>query len=127
MQIYLFLLLIGATMAEIMTSSTVSASITVDYPIRLTYVNKISDWSSAKGLAKSIGVPGYSNHSYTHVCLTFFTCQTGPLDAAILWDQPSQYFGTTTFGSTDDEIRATLLSQYHAKGIKLMVSAFGAT
>jgi hypothetical protein len=127
MQIFLFSLLLVGVLTEILAGGTVSAVSTTQYPIRLTYVNKIADWSSASGLAKSIGVPGYSNHSYTHVLLTFYTCQQGPLDAAILWDQPSLYFGTTTFGATDDSIRTTLLGLFHAKGIKLMVSAFGST
>lgn len=103
------------------------SSSTVEYPIKFGYVNKVMDWSSATGLARSIGVPGYSNHSYTHICLTFYTCQLGALDAAQLWDRPTLYFGTQTFGSTDDQIRTNLLGLYRSKGIKVMVSAFGAT
>jgi hypothetical protein len=87
----------------------------------------VSDWSSPAGLAQSIGVPGYSDHAYTHICLTFWTCRNGPLDAALLWQQPSLYFGTQKFGGSDQAIRSTLKALYGQKGVKLMVSAFGAT
>lgn len=34
---------------------------------------------------------------------------------------------TAEFGSTNEQIRATIKAKYASKGIKLMVSAFGAT
>jgi hypothetical protein len=75
---------------------------TITYPIRFGYINRINDWSSADGLARSMGVPGYSNHSYNYICFTFWTCGQGITDVAILWDNPSNYFGTTSvFGSND--------------------------
>ena len=100
---------------------------TIQYPIKFAYVNKVLDWSSPEGLAKSIGVPGYSDHSYNYIALTFWTCNRGPLDAAILWQNAAHHFGTTKFGDTDDKIRRNLKERYKEKGIKLMVSAFGAT
>jgi hypothetical protein len=75
-----------------------------------------------------MGVPGYSNHTYNYICLTFWTCSVGPTDAAILWNNPSSYFGTTSaFGTNDNQIRTNIKNLYSNAGIKLMVSAFGAT
>ena len=79
-----------------------SSGISIEYPIKLAYINKVSDWSSPEGLAKSIGVPGYSQHSYNYIVLTFWTCGGGAVDAALLWENPTQYFGTQVFGSTND-------------------------
>lgn len=100
----------------------------ITYPIRFAYINKITDWSSPEGLARSMGVPGYSNHTYNYICFTFWTCSRGNTDTATLWNNISGYFGTySSFGSTDDEIRTNLKARYTQAGIKLMVSAFGST
>ncbi len=100
----------------------------ITYPIRFGYINRINDWSSADGLARSMGVPGYSNHIYNYIGFTFFTCGQGALDVAKLWQNPSLYFGTTSiFGANDNEIRSNLKNRYAQAGIKVMISAFGAT
>lgn len=101
---------------------------TVTFPVRLAYINSIRDWSSAQGIAKSIGLPGYAPaHNYNYVCLTFWTAQLGPLDAALLWNNSLAYFGAGTFGSTSAAIRANIKQIFNSNGVKLMVSAFGAT
>jgi hypothetical protein len=98
-----------------------------NYPIRFAYSNRVADWSSAAGIAASMGVPGYAkNTSYNFICLTFWTCASGPTDTALVWNNPIAYMGTT-FGSTNAIIRSTLKALYANAGIKLMVSAFGAT
>ena len=95
------------------------------YPIRFGYINRL-DWSSSKAMAKSLGVPGYAPpHLYNYICLTFWTYQQGPLDAALAWNQSSTYL--SSFGNNDQEIRANIKKIYNDNGIKLMVSAFGAT
>lgn len=100
----------------------------VNYPVRFAYVNSIKDWSTPQGLAKSIGLPGYAPaHSYNYICLTFWTAQFGPLDAALLWNNSLNYFGSSTFGSTSETIRANIKQIFNSNGIKLMISAFGAT
>lgn len=99
-----------------------------DYPVRLTYINKIQDWSSPQGMAKSMGVPGYAPpHKFNYICLAFWTCSYGPLDAALVWNNSNTYFGSTLFGATNSDIRANLKKIYNDNGIKIMVSAFGAT
>lgn len=100
----------------------------INYPVRFAYVNIIKDWSSAQGIAKSIGLPGYApSHNYNYICLTFWTAQFGPLDAALLWNNSLSYFGSATFGTTSAAIRANIRQIFNSNGIKLMVSAFGAT
>lgn len=100
----------------------------IDYPVRFAYINRIADWSSARGIARSIGLPGYApSHRYNFVCFTFWTCADGPLDAALLWNKSTTYFGTSVFGSTDAEVRANIKRIYNSNGIRVMVSAFGAT
>jgi hypothetical protein len=111
------------------TTATNTTNISVSIPIRLIYIDGISNWASAAGLAASLAVPGYAPpHLYNYVVLSFWLYPSGPTDAAQLWAAPSNYFGTTSvFGSTDAAIRANLKAIYSSHGIKLMVSAFGST
>jgi hypothetical protein len=100
----------------------------IDYPVRFGYVNSISDWSSAQGIAKALGVPGYAPpHKYNYVCLTFWTSLGGPVDTAQVWNNSANYFGTSVFGSSSADIRRNIKKIFNDNGIKLMVSAFGAT
>jgi len=98
-------------------------------PIRLVYIGRIINWSSAVGLATSLGVPGYAPpHLYNYIVLASWTYPSTPKDAALLWANPSTYFGIySSFGTTDSQIRASLKNIYSSHGIKLMVSAFGST
>lgn len=74
-----------------------------------------------------MGVPGYAPpHKYNYICLTFWSSK-GPLDVALAWNQSLTYFGASVFGSTSSQIRASIKQLYNNNGIKLMVSAFGAT
>jgi hypothetical protein len=102
-------------------------NVNISYPIRFVYSNRVGDWSSAKGIAASMGVPGYApSTSYNFICLTFYTCSGGPTDTALVWSNPIAYMGTT-FGTSNAMIRANLKKLYANAGIKLMVSAFGST
>ena len=97
-------------------------------PIKFTYINRLKSWRNATVIASSLGVPGYSTHSYTHIALTFWLCEGGPVDTAKLWNDPITYLGSTSaFGSNNQEIRSNLKAMYKKNGIKLLVSAFGAT
>jgi hypothetical protein len=50
------------------------------------------------------------------------------LDIVLLWSDPVKYFGADSpFGRTKDEIQKFLKAKYNKYGIKLMISAFGAT
>jgi len=48
-----------------------------------------------------MGIPGYSNHTYNYIAITFWTCKQGGLDIAKFWDDPITYMGTL-FGNTND-------------------------
>ena len=74
-----------------------------------------------------MGIPGYSNHTYNYIAITFWTCAQGPLDIAKFWDDPITYLGGDFIGGTNDAIRTNIKKKYSDAGIKLMVSAFGAT
>jgi len=109
-------------------ASNNASGISLSLPIRFIYIDGITNWSSAAGLAASLGVPGYAPaHSYNYIALSFWLYPSKPADAALLWSNPSTYFGTTTFGANDSAIRDTLKSKYNNSGIKLLVSAFGPT
>lgn len=110
------------------TNTTNSSSkTTLTYPIRWTYISKITEWSTIKGLAKSLGIPGYApTHIYNYVCLGFWTYSYGPVESAYLWHNPIGYFGTgSPFGSTNTQIRTNIKQIFASKGIKLMLGVFG--
>ena len=55
-------------------------------------------------------------------------CSQGPADMAALWADASRNFGPDSkFGKSNDEIQKTLKKKYNDAGVKIMVSAFGAT
>ena len=53
--------------------------------VYFTYINIPAFGWWGDSLAKSLGVPGYLDHSYTHVALAFWTCSYGPTDIAQTW------------------------------------------
>lgn len=75
-----------------------------------------------------MGVPGYAKkHDYNYVALAFWS-DSGPLDIANIWVKPTYFVGTdSVFGSTDEIIRNNLKKAYNAGGVRVLVSAFGAT
>jgi hypothetical protein len=76
-----------------------------------------------------MGVPTYASPTiYNYIAFAFWTYSKGPLDIAKVWSYPTLYFGTNSvFGKTNDEIQKNLKKKYNDKGIKIFVSAFGAT
>jgi hypothetical protein len=98
------------------------------YPIRFTYVERITDMTQSQ-LPISLGVPGYApNHDYNYMSLSTWTSLSGVRNAAVLWDSPTTYFLTnSSFGSTDSAIRTSLKSLYASAGIKLLLTVFGVT
>jgi hypothetical protein len=50
------------------------------------------------------------------------------LDAVSIWADPLKYFGgESPFGKDKASIQKNLKAKYNEKGIKIMISAFGAT
>jgi len=100
----------------------------VSYPVRFAYVNSITAWWPATAIAAALGVPGYAKaHTYNYIALAFWS-DIGPLDVAHVWQNPTYFMGTDSiFGKTDSAIRAALKKAYNNGGVKILVSAFGAT
>lgn len=117
----------NTTSNSTINTTNTNSSLSISYPIRFAYINKINDWSTANGLARSLGIPGYAPaHIYNYICLSYWTNSYGPVDAALLWDNPTSYFGTRSqFGSNDSTIRINIKQIYSSKGIKLMLGVFG--
>ena len=101
----------------------------INYPVRFTYINKINNWWPPEKILADLGVPEHSNyHIYNHIALAFWTFNNGPVDIALLWSDPMKYFGNPNpFGATKDEAQKNIKAKYNKNGIKIMVSAFGAT
>jgi hypothetical protein len=103
----------------------------IDYPVRLTYIDRINQWWPPTKIAEGMGVPGYAKSTpYNYVALAFWTYGGGALDIVSIWADPVKYFGTDTnnpFGKTKDEIQKALKKNYNDKGVKILISAFGAT
>lgn len=74
-------------------------------------------------------MPGYApEHIYNYIALAFWTCQNGPLDLTLIWKDPLYYMGADNpFGSTNGDIQKKLKKIYNDNGVKIMISAFGAT
>lgn len=50
------------------------------------------------------------------------------MDVAHIWQNPTYFMGTdSVFGKTDASIRKALKKAYHSGGVRILVSAFGAT
>ena len=92
------------------------------------YIDKISQWWPPEAIAKGIGVPGYADQTiYNYIALAFWSTN-GPLDIVNIWANPLFYFGAENpFGSTNDQIQKTLKKKYNDGGVKILISAFGAT
>lgn len=76
-----------------------------------------------------MGVPGYASQTiYNYVALAFWTYAGGPLDIVSIWADPVKYFGgESPFGTTKDQIQKALKKRYNDAGVKILISAFGAT
>lgn len=75
-----------------------------------------------------MGVPGYAQETiYNHIALTFWGCND-VMDMVKVWDDPITYLGSETGeGTTKDEIQKNLKKKYNDGGVKILISAFGAT
>ena len=99
-----------------------------NYPIRAAYIDKMTSWYGMN-VAKGLGLPGYAApHEYNYIIFAFWSCNQGPLDVALAWQNISMYLGEKNpFGSTDRDVQLGMKKVYNQAGIKIIVSAFGAT
>jgi hypothetical protein len=65
----------------------------VEYPVRLAYINKISNWWPPEKIAAGLGVPGYAEPTlYNYIALAFWS-SSALLDIVNIWADPLHYFG----------------------------------
>jgi hypothetical protein len=100
-----------------------------EYPIRAVYINKINHWWPPQSTVLDLAVPSEGKKNlYNFIILAFWSYNAGPLDAVSIWADPVKYFGgSSLFGSTKDQIQKNLKAKYNNNGMKILVSAFGAT
>jgi chitinase len=112
------------------SSPTVSVD-PVNYPVRFVYIDRFTSWWPPAAIAEGLAVPGYTLNNvtlpYNYVALAFWTYGGGPVDAALVWSNPLNYIGAGVFGDTKEQIQTTLKGYYAKAGVKLIISAFGAT
>ena len=80
-------------------------------------------------VAKGFALPGYAApHVYNYIIFAFWSCKSGPLDIALAWQNIAGYLGEKNpFGSTNKDVQLGMKKVYNQAGIKILVSAFGAT
>jgi hypothetical protein len=78
-----------------------SSCVTVDYPVRLAYIDDIRNWWPPESIAAGLGVPGFANKTiYNYIVLAFWLTK-GPADCVLVWSDPIKYFGASSqFGKT---------------------------
>jgi hypothetical protein len=98
-------------------------------PIKLTYIDRFAQWWPPSAIAQGLAVPGYTTTTlpFNYIALAFWTYAGGPVDAALVWSNLIYYMGAGVFGDNNTEIQTNLKQKYADAGIKLIVSAFGAT
>ena len=101
---------------------------TPSYPVRATYINRMLYWYGMN-VAKNLGLPGYADpHEYNYILFAFWSCNNGPLDVAVVWQNISTYVGENNpWGTTNQQIQLGMKKIYNDAGIKILVSAFGST
>ena len=73
-KLYLFTLLL-----------TLMSTATIEYPIRLAYINTIPSWWPPSSIAAGMGVPGYADETlYNYIVLTFWGC-SNTMDIVKIW------------------------------------------
>lgn len=102
--------------------------VAVNYPVRMAYIDKLNQWWPPEKIAAGMGVPGYATPTiYNYIALAFWS-SSGPLDIVNIWADPVKFFGgDSVFGSTKDQIQKNLKKKYNDAGVKILISAFGAT
>ena len=98
------------------------------YPVRAVYIDRMIYWYGMN-VAANLGLPGYATlHDYNYIIFAFWSCNNNPEDVALVWQNISMYVGENNpWGSSDSVVQLGMKKIYNDAGIKIMVSAFGAT
>ena len=98
--------------------------------MKAVYVNTLQQWWG-DAVADEIGAT--DSRGYNTILLAFWIPNqdgtSNPVDVGLIWAQPERFFDmqNSRFGTTADGIRANLVNEYHRNGVKVLISAFGAT
>ena len=85
---------------------------TINYPVKLTYVNIIKSWREPSHIAEGMGIPGYgADHGYNYIVLAFWRYNK-LWDFAEVWNNPQAYL-FSEFGNTKEETQTEILRRYH--------------
>jgi chitinase len=114
----------SAVSSEYTQSLPEGSAYDVPYPIYFSFADSINSWWGNAMLA-DMGVPTYATSlPYNYIALSFWTT-SGPADLAYVWATAST--SMSFVGGDTPTIQKKIKALYNSKGIKLMISAFGAT
>jgi len=103
-------------------------SLSSSAPNKVIYIDALNSWWPPTAIAAGLGVPGYAHNSSYNVINLAFWLTSAPADAAIVWANAYTYVSPDNpWGSSTKAVQAAWLERYHGKGIKVLISAFGAT
>jgi chitinase len=92
------------------------------------YIDALTSWWPPTAIAAGLGIPGYAHNSSYNVINLAFWMDSGPADAATVWANAYTYVSSDNpWGSSNQAVQAAWVQKYHSAGIKILVSAFGAT
>ena len=70
-----------------------ASGVTVDYPVRMAYIDSIQQWWPPEQIAAGIGVPDFAQKTiYNYLALAFWM-SSGAADCVLIWSDPLKYFG----------------------------------
>jgi chitinase len=97
-------------------------------PRAVIYLDAINSWWPPTAIAAAMGVPGYAHNTSFNIINLSFWLNSGSADAALLWANVYTYVSSDNpWGSSNQAVQQAWVQRYHSAGIKIMVSAFGAT
>jgi len=97
-------------------------------PRAVVYLDAINQWWPPTAIAAGMGVPGYAHNTSFNIINLSFWLNSGSADAALLWANAYTYVSSDNpWGNSNQAVQAAWVQRYHSAGIKIMVSAFGAT
>jgi len=92
------------------------------------YIDGLNSWWPPTAIAASMGVPGYAHNSSYNVINLAFWLNSGSADAALVWGNVYTYVSSDNpWGGSNQAVQRAWLERYHSAGVKVLVSAFGAT
>ena len=97
-------------------------------PKFVTYIDSMTSWWPPEAIAAGMALPGFAEQTdYNTINLAFWTT-SGPADVALVWSDLYTYVSSDNpWGNSTAEVQQAWKQIYNDNGVKLIVSAFGAT